>query len=161
MNILDGHLAKWIGFALVIAFLDQVTKYFATRHLSYGEPIAVMSGVNFTLLHNTGAAFSFLHDQGGWQRWLFVTLTLVISVGLIVWLKRLRKGDITTHIAICLILAGAFGNLADRLLWGYVIDFIQLYYSTWYWPTFNVADASISVGAALLIFKGGNGERVN
>jgi len=152
-------LMKWIFFAMMIAVIDQITKYLATTHLVYGDPKALMPGINFTLFHNTGAAFSFLADQGGWQRWFFATLTIMISVGLIVWLKFLSYKEIATRIAICLILGGAIGNLIDRLAWGYVIDFIQLYYSNWYWPIFNIADASITIGAVLMIFAGSSFEK--
>jgi signal peptidase II len=152
---------KWISLALAIAVVDQVTKDFATTYLAYGDPLAVISGVNLTLLHNTGAAFSFLHEQNGWQRWFFSILTVAVSLGLIVWLKRLPTREVTSHVAICLILGGAFGNLIDRVLLGYVVDFIQLYFSTWYWPVFNLADASITIGAILLIFKGPSFDKVD
>ena len=159
MTTRNYHLMKWIGFAVIIAFIDQITKYLATANLVYGDPYALIPGVNLTLFHNTGAAFSFLADQGGWQRWFFAILATMISVGLIVWLKFLSHEERVTRIAICLILGGAIGNLFDRLTWGYVIDFIQLYYSTWYWPIFNVADASITIGAVLLIFVGSHFEK--
>jgi len=152
-------LMKWIGFAVIIALIDQITKYLATANLVYGDPHALIPGINLTLFHNTGAAFSFLADQGGWQRWFFAILTTMVSLGLIVWLKFLSHEERATRIAICLILGGAIGNLFDRLTWGYVIDFIQLYYSSWYWPIFNVADASITIGAVLLIFAGSHFEK--
>ena len=159
MTTRNCDLMKWIGFAVIIAFIDQITKYFATANLVYGDPHALIPGINLTLFHNTGAAFSFLADQGGWQRWFFAILATMISVGLIVWLKLLSHKEKAMRIAICLILGGAIGNLFDRLTWGYVIDFIQLYYSNWYWPIFNVADASITIGAVLLIFAGRNFEK--
>lgn len=159
MTTRNYDLMKWIFFAMMIAVIDQITKYLATTHLVYGDPKALMPSINFTLFHNTGAAFSFLADQGGWQRWFFATLTIMISVGLIVWLKFLSYKEIATRIAICLILGGAIGNLIDRLAWGYVIDFIQLYYSNWYWPIFNIADASITIGAVLMIFAGSSFEK--
>ena len=159
MTTRNYDLMKWIGFAVIIAFIDQITKYLATTNLVYGDPYALIPGINLTLFHNTGAAFSFLADQGGWQRWFFAILTTMVSVGLIVWLKFLSHEERATRIAICLILGGAIGNLFDRLTWGYVIDFIQLYYSSWYWPIFNVADASITIGAVLLIFAGSHSEK--
>ena len=159
MTTRNYDLMKWIGFAVIIALIDQITKYLATANLVYGDPHALIPGINLTLFHNTGAAFSFLADQGGWQRWFFAILTTMISLGLIVWLKFLSHEERATRIAICLILGGAIGNLFDRLTWGYVIDFIQLYYSSWYWPIFNVADASITIGAVLLIFAGSHSEK--
>ena len=159
MTTRNYDLMKWIGFAVIIALIDQITKYLATANLVYGDPHALIPGLNLTLFHNTGAAFSFLADQGGWQRWFFAILTTMISLGLIVWLKFLSHEERATRIAICLILGGAIGNLFDRLTWGYVIDFIQLYYSSWYWPIFNVADASITIGAVLLIFAGSHSEK--
>lgn len=154
MTTRNDDLMKWLSFAMIITFIDQITKYLATTNLMYGDPRALLPGINFTLFHNTGAAFSFLADQGGWQRWFFAILTILISAGLILWLKLLSHKEIATRIAICFILGGALGNLIDRLIWGYVIDFIQLYYSSWYWPIFNIADASITIGAILLICTG-------
>jgi len=122
--------------------------------------------MNFTLAYNSGAAFSFLSDAGGWQRWLFTALSTVVSVVLIVWLKRMPEQQRMLPTAVALILSGAIGNLIDRVLYGYVIDFIQLYYSSdscligfyglqgrCYWPNFNIADSAISVGAGLLILQ--------
>ncbi|MBI2970640.1 MAG: lipoprotein signal peptidase [Gammaproteobacteria bacterium] len=141
---------KWIWLSVLVAALDQITKYLATRYLELHEPLAIMNGVNLTLVHNTGAAFSILRDAAGWQRILFIGLSSVISVGIIVWLSRF-SGRALLACALALILGGALGNLWDRVSLGYVIDFIDLYYNRWHWPAFNVADSSISVGAILLI----------
>ena len=103
------------------------------------------------LAYNSGAAFRFLADAGGWQRWFFLTLGAVVSVSLLVWMRRLQPGQRGLAIALALILGGAVGNIIDRALYGQVIDFIQLYYRQWYWPAFNIADSAISIGAALLI----------
>ena len=116
------------------------------------EPVPVLPAFNLTLTYNTGAAFSFLAGAGGWQRWFVLGLGLVVSIGLIVWLGRLKPGDRWLAAALALILAGAVGNLIDRILFGQVIDFIQLYYERWYFPVFNVADIAINIGAGLLVF---------
>jgi signal peptidase II len=143
----------------VIITLDQVTKSIATFYLGYGAPVPIFPGLNFTLLHNTGAAFSFLHEQNGWQRWFLSIVTLLISIGLAIWFYSLRGSQIWMRCAICFVLAGAIGNLFDRLVFGYVIDFIQLYWKNWYWPAFNIADMSICVGAVMVVF--GNSEDKN
>jgi signal peptidase II len=103
------------------------------------------------MAHNTGAAFSFLAQAGGWQRWFFVGLTVIISTGLIIWLKKLSSAAKLEAISISMILGGAIGNVIDRLCHGYVIDFLDVYYGSYHWPTFNIADSAIVVGAALLI----------
>ena len=106
---------------------------------------------NFTLMHNTGAAFSFLADQGGWQRWFFAVLALGVSLVLAVWLSRLKAHETWLALALSLVLGGAIGNLIDRVYYGYVIDFIDVYYNASHWPAFNIADSAISVGAVMLI----------
>jgi signal peptidase II len=115
--------------------------------------VAVLPFFNFTLAYNSGAAFSFLADAGGWQRWFFVALALAISAGLVVWLYRLRANVWGEAVAITLILGGALGNVIDRLWHGHVIDFIDVYYQNWHWPAFNVADSAITVGAVLLVLQ--------
>ena len=107
-----------------------------------------------TLAHNYGAAFSFLSDAGGWQRWLFTGLASVVTLVLIVWLLRLPAGEKLTAAALGLIIGGAVGNLIDRVNNGYVVDFIDVYYSGWHWPAFNVADSAITGGVILLLFDG-------
>lgn len=131
--------------------LDQATKWLASTQLELHQLTHVLPYFDWYLAHNEGAAFSFLADQGGWQRWFFAVLTSVIAVVLIVWLKKLESSQKFTAIAICLILGGAMGNLIDRVALGYVIDFIQIWLGTYPWPSFNVADMAISVGAVLLI----------
>jgi len=144
----------WLALSLVVGVVDQVTKYLAVDLLVHGQSVAVLPGLNWTLLHNYGAAFSFLNQAGGWQRWLFTGLAVVISILLVVWLSRTRRDDWRSALPLALILGGAVGNLVDRLNHGYVIDFIDVYYSTHHWPAFNVADSAISVGAVLLILFG-------
>ena len=141
----------WV--AAVLVLVDQLTKYWAVSTLTFAEPVAVMPYLNWTLAYNYGAAFSFLADMGGWQRWFFSGLALIVSVVFIVWLSRLPKGFTTEVWGINLILGGAIGNVIDRVLEGRVTDFIDFYIGTWHYATFNIADMAISVGAALLIFS--------
>ena len=148
---------KWLWLSVLTVALDQLTKYIAEAELLLHKPVAVIPGFfNFTLMYNKGAAFSFLSDAGGWQRFLFAGLSTVISIFLVFWLKQISNDDEQKHnhilqIAIAFILGGAIGNLIDRALTGEVVDFIQVYYSTYYFPAFNIADSAITVGAALLI----------
>ena len=145
-------MLKWLWISGVVILIDQVTKVFADKWLTLHEQHPVISGFfNLTLAYNEGAAFSFLNDAGGWQRWLFTALALVVSAVIIVWIKRLAAYERWTAIALCLILGGAIGNVIDRILYGHVIDFIQWYYSHYYWPAFNIADSAISIGAVMLI----------
>jgi signal peptidase II len=144
-------MTKWLRLSLIVIVIDQVTKYIAETQLQFQVPVPVMPSFNWFLAHNTGAAFSFLSEAGGWQRWIFVALALVISAVIIIWMRRLPAGRNREAIALALILGGALGNVIDRLWHGYVIDFIQWYYEAYYWPAFNIADAAITLGAALLI----------
>ena len=139
----------WLSGAVVA--LDQATKYLAEAWLVMHQPVPVLPSFNWMLAYNTGAAFSFLRDAGGWQRWFFLSLSTAISIGLIVWLWRLQPREKWLAAALALVLGGAVGNLIDRAWLGHVIDFIQLYYDRWYWPTFNIADSAITVGAVLLV----------
>ena len=145
-------MAKWLSISVLVILLDQITKYIANTGLVYAEAVPVVPSCNLTLLYNRGAAFSFLSDAAGWQRWFFVAISLGASVLLIVWLRKLKPQQWVLAVALSLVLGGAVGNLIDRLWLGYVIDFIQLYYKGFYWPAFNVADSAISVGAVLLIW---------
>jgi signal peptidase II len=138
----------------LVILLDQLSKLAAERWLTPFEPLSILPSLNLTLLYNPGAAFSFLAGAGGWQRWLFVVLALGVSVGLVIWLSRLRPQERLLGAALSLVLGGAVGNLIDRLLYGHVIDFIDLYWRDWHWPAFNIADSAISVGAVLLLADG-------
>jgi signal peptidase II len=142
---------RWLWLSGLVVVLDQLTKWMAEYYLTPSQPLPVLPFFNLTLLYNTGAAFSFLADAGGWQRWFFLILALVISIALVIWLGRLNRGDTRLAIALALVLGGAVGNLIDRILHGHVVDFIQLYYERWFWPAFNIADSAITIGAALLI----------
>ena len=142
---------RWLWITLLIIILDQASKYAAIQWLTLNQAHPVFPGFNLTLVHNPGAAFSFLRDAGGWQRYFFIVLTTVISIVLLVWLARLPAGRALLACALALVIGGAAGNLWDRLQHGYVIDFIDVYYEKWSWPVFNIADSAITVGALLLI----------
>ena len=139
----------WLSGSVIV--LGQVTKFLAETLLTFHQPVPVLPSFNLLLTYNTGAAFSFLAGAGGWQRWFFLGLGSLVSIGLIVWLRRLKPTETRLATALALILGGAIGNLIDRAWLGQVIDFIQLYYQHWYWPAFNLADSAITVGAALLV----------
>ncbi len=146
----DGKL-RWLWLSVLVIALDLGTKALATAMLTYAEPVAVMPMFNFTLLHNTGAAFSFLAGADGWQRWFFVALAAVVSVVLVIWLKNLKREETWTAIAIALILGGAIGNVYDRVVHGYVVDFLHVYWQNWHFPAFNIADTAITIGAGMMI----------
>ena len=144
----------WLLMSVVIIVLDWWTKGLATESLTLYRPVELTSWLNMTLAHNYGAAFSFLSDAGGWQRWLFTGLASVVTLVLIVWLLRLPAGEKLTGAALGLIIGGAVGNLIDRVVNGYVVDFIDVYYQGWHWPAFNVADSAITGGVILLLLDG-------
>ena len=145
-----GRLLPWLAIALAVILLDQFTKTLVLGFFDLGDSRTVTSFFNLVRVHNTGAAFSFLAGASGWQRWFFIGLGIV-AAGFIVWMLRSHGGQRLFAWALALILGGALGNVIDRLLHGYVVDFIQVHYAGWYFPSFNVADSAISVGAALLI----------
>ncbi|MBB3170118.1 signal peptidase II [Simiduia aestuariiviva] len=147
------HKGHWLSALLVLVsvVLDQYTKAIASGALSYGQPVYVLSFLDWTLLHNPGAAFSFLSDQGGWQRWFFTAVAALVSVVLVVWIARLTKDKLWESSALALVLGGAVGNLIDRVQLGYVVDFISMHYEQYYWPAFNIADSVICIGVAMLI----------
>jgi signal peptidase II len=155
MKILANKMAyTWLLMSAVIIALDWWTKGLATESLTLYRPVEINSWLNMTLAHNYGAAFSFLSDAGGWQRWLFTGLATVVTVVLIVWLLRLPKEERVTGAALGLIIGGAVGNLIDRINFGYVVDFIDVYYKTSHWPAFNLADSAITGGVILLLVDG-------
>ena len=136
---------------MVVGVLDQITKQLVMANLQLGQMIPVTSFFDLVLVFNTGAAFSFLAEHGGWQRWFFTVLAIGISAGLVVWLARTPRSDWRTALPFALIVAGAVGNVIDRLRFGYVVDFVDWYVGSWHWPAFNVADSAIVVGAVLLV----------
>lgn len=147
----SGLQFLWLSLALIV--LDQLTKQWVLANFDLYESVAIVPHLNFTYVQNFGAAFSFLSDQGGWQRWLFTGLAIVVSVVLLVWLRRNPVALWRQNLAFSLILAGAVGNVIDRLQHGFVIDFVDVYYGTWHWPAFNVADMAITVGAVLMLLE--------
>lgn len=141
---------SWLWISVVVLMLDRVTKKLALTHLIPYTELPVFPGFNLTLSYNKGSAFGFLHHASGWQVWFFGLLGLVVCVAIIIWLARLSWRFAWTPIALCFIIGGALGNVWDRILYGHVIDFIQLYISHFYWPTFNIADSAICLGALML-----------
>lgn len=149
---------KWLWVSVVVLLVDQCTKLLADAMLTLYQPVELIPYFALRKAYNSGAAFSFLADESGWQRWFFIALAVIIIGVLVVWLRRLSAEEVRTRLALVLILGGAAGNVVDRLVYGYVIDFIDVYYKSWHWPAFNIADAAISVGAFLLLldaFQGG------
>ena len=142
----------WFAIAATVLLSDQYSKLWIMERYAYGEGEFITSFFNLVRAHNYGAAFSFLSDAGGWQRWGFSLLATVISGVIIVWIARLPVPRKLEGLALALILGGALGNLYDRLTLGYVVDFLDFHWSGKHFPAFNVADAGISVGAAILIF---------
>ena len=145
-----SSLIPWLGIALIVVLLDQFTKTLILGMFQLGDSHTVTSFFNIVRVHNAGAAFSFLAGADGWQRWFFIGLGALAAV-FIVWMLRSHGGQRLFSWALALILGGAVGNVIDRLLHGYVVDFIQVHYAGHYFPSFNVADSAISVGAACLI----------
>ncbi len=150
--MLTRRFAFWLGFAGVVMVLDQLTKFWVTSALKFGQSIEVTPFFNLVLVYNPGAAFSFLSDAAGWQRWFFVVLALAVSAWLVAMLK-LHAAERLLPSACALVLGGALGNVIDRLLFGAVIDFLDVHAVGWHWPAFNVADSAISLGVALLIWQ--------
>ncbi len=146
-----GRQLIWLVLTALVVIIDQVTKYVADEFLSYARPVEILPVFDLMLVYNKGAAFSFLSEAGGWQRWFFTVLSAAISVVLVVWIYRLQRHETWVAIGVALILGGALGNLYDRVVLGYVIDFVSLHYRDYYFPAFNVADSAITAGAIMLI----------
>jgi len=149
----DLNMLKWLWLSLLAVILDQASKLAIAGSMQLYQSIEIVPYFNLTYVHNTGAAFSFLSEAGGWQRWFFAGLALVISVVIAVWLARLKQHETLLAVALSLILGGAIGNLIDRLVYGYVIDFLDVYYQTWHWPAFNIADSAITLGVILMLVE--------
>jgi len=145
-------LKNWAWISILVICLDQLTKILADQYLQYHQPVEVMPMFNLTLMYNKGAAFSFLANAGGWQRWFFLILTSAVSIFIYLWLRKLKTHQILQYSALALILGGAIGNLIDRAIYGHVIDFLDVYFQQHHWPAFNIADSAITVGAILLIY---------
>jgi len=143
---------RWLALTAAVVALDQWTKWLVTTHFAEFDSIVLLPVLELMRLHNEGAAFSFLADASGWQRWVFVALGIGVSIALAVWLTRLpARGQSLLAMALSLVMGGAIGNVIDRIRYGHVVDFIRVHYEQWYFPAFNVADSAISIGAALLI----------
>ncbi len=145
-------MLKWLNLSALVIVFDQLSKWWADSALELYQSIAVLPSFNITLAYNHGAAFSFLASESGWQRWFFTGLAIVVSTILLFWLKRLKSDAKLEAASLALILGGALGNVIDRVVHGYVIDFLDIYYGTYHWPAFNIADSAICIGAILLIF---------
>ncbi len=144
-------MLRLLWLSLLVVVLDQATKLWVMATFDEYEVLTVWPVFNLTLVYNTGAAFSILSDAGGWQRWLFVGLAVIISLVMAAWLRQLRADERLTGYGLALIIGGAVGNLIDRLWLGKVVDFLQWHWEHWYWPAFNLADSAITVGVALLL----------
>lgn len=141
----------WFGLAAAITVVDQFTKWWALAALALHRPVTVLPFFNLTLVHNEGAAFSFLAGAGGWQRWLFVAVALVVAAIVAAWLARGGHRHAGLATALALILGGAAGNVVDRVRFGHVVDFLDFHAAGWHWPAFNIADAGITCGVVLLV----------
>ena len=145
-------MLRWLWLSIVVVILDQSSKLWIDSNMTLYERLPLIDGFfDLTLAYNPGAAFSFLADAGGWQRWFFTILSTVVTLILVVWLKRLPAHEKITAVALALIIGGAIGNLIDRIAYGHVIDFLLVYYQQWSWPAFNVADSAISIGVILML----------
>ncbi|UYG05969.1 signal peptidase II [Halomonas sp. LR3S48] len=144
---------RWLWLAVAVVLLDLGTKALMSSVLSYGQPVEVLPFFNLTLLHNTGAAFSFLAGHPGWQRWFFALIAVGATVGLSIWMSRLKADEKLLAVSLALVIGGALGNLYDRLVHGYVVDFFSFHVAGWYYPAFNVADIGITLGAVGLIWE--------
>ena len=146
-------IVYWLSLSVVVVLIDQVTKLWVGHGFGYGESKAVTDFFNLVLVYNSGAAFSFLSDAGGWQRWLLSAVAVAASVW-IIWLLSRNAHQRLFSCALALILGGALGNLVDRVMYGYVVDFLDFYWGAHHFPAFNVADSAVSCGAALLLWDG-------
>ena len=150
-NLFTQTGMKFLWISVIVFVLDQWTKQAVVDSMTLFESIQVLPFFNFTYVHNYGAAFSFLHDAGGWQRWFFTAIAIAVSLMILWWLKQTPKHQKLLPIAFCFVLGGAIGNVYDRIAYGYVIDFLDFYINDWHWPAFNIADSAIFIGAGLLI----------
>ena len=145
------RLFFWYLIALLVLILDQFTKQLITGSFNYGDVQDITAYFNIVRVHNYGAAFSFLSEAGGWQRWALSSVAGIVSIGIIIWISRVPDNKHFERLALALILGGALGNLIDRMMLGYVVDFLDFHWSGIHFPAFNVADSCITLGAILLI----------
>jgi len=147
-------MLKLLRLSLLVVVLDQLSKYWVMTSFEEYEVLTVWPVFNLTLVYNTGAAFSFLSDAGGWQRWFFVAVGVLVSAAMVVWLSRLDERERLTAYGLAFVVGGAIGNLIDRILLGKVVDFLQWHWQDWYWPSFNLADSAITLGVVMLLIDG-------
>jgi signal peptidase II len=143
--------SNWLWLSFFVIVLDQATKALVIGTVKLQDGISLLPILDIVYLENTGAAFSIFAEASGWQRWFFITLALSVSLVLMVWLRRIRADHTILAIGLSLVLGGALGNVIDRVMHGYVVDFIYFHWRTWYFPAFNLADTAISIGAACLL----------
>jgi len=146
-----GRAAVWLLLSALIVLADQLSKSYITSHYGEFEFTTVLPILDITRMHNVGAAFSFLATASGWQRWLFISLAVIVSIGIVVWLYRMPRSQGLLACGLALVLGGAMGNVIDRIRLGAVVDFIHFHWDRAYFPAFNIADSAITVGAACLI----------
>lgn len=152
-------MLRLLWLSLLVVVLDQWSKHWIVANFREYEVLTVWPVFNLTLVYNTGAAFSFLSDAGGWQRWFFVTVGVLVSLVMVIWLARLQPRERWTALGLAMVVGGAVGNLIDRVVLGKVVDFLQWHWQDWYWPSFNLADSAITLGVILLLVDGLFGER--
>ncbi len=143
---------RWLWISVFVLVLDRITKAAVLKHLTAYTAVPVMPSFNLTLQYNTGSAFSFLDNASGWQIWMFGGIAILVSIAILVWLKRISASQRWLGIALAFVVGGALGNLWDRFSYGHVIDFIDLYVGNWHWPIFNIADSAICIGAFMLLW---------
>ncbi len=152
-NLFTDSGLRWLWLSIICLVIDQVSKQWVAGSFDLYESVNLLPFFSFTYVHNPGAAFSFLADQGGWQRWFFTVIASVACIVFVVWLAKTPRSNVLLSIAFALMLSGAFGNLIDRVLFGYVIDFLDFHWAGYRFPAFNIADSLIFIGAALMILE--------
>ena len=152
MSAVSG-MSRWLWLSLMVVLLDQASKQLIVASFMLYENQEILPVFNLTLVYNKGAAFSFLSDQSGWQRWFLAGVAAVVTLVMILWLRGLKQHERLTAMALGLIIGGAVGNLIDRVLFGHVIDFLDFHFGQHHWPAFNVADSAISIGVAIMLYE--------
>lgn len=151
LNVKTRLPLVWYRLAIIIVLVDQLVKRWVSATLQFQPPIKLLPVLELTYAENTGAAFSFLHDAGGWQRWFFTGIAAVVGIGIAIWMARLKREQRLLLASLALVLGGAIGNLIDRMRFGYVVDFIAAHWGEHYFPAFNIADSAITIGAGLML----------
>jgi signal peptidase II len=146
-------MQRWLWLSLAVLVMDQASKQLIVASFMLYENLEILPVFNLTLTYNRGAAFSFLSDQPGWQRWFLTVVAAVVTLVMVLWLRGLKQHERLTAMALSLVIGGAVGNLVDRVLFGHVIDFLDFHYGQHHWPAFNVADSAISTGVAVMLYE--------